>query len=961
MLPRINKSVVSQNIENEPIAVTPPQTQPTRYQYIAHNRTRDSARRFVEKWQNAPGGGKQETLRFWLELLHTVYGVRNPMDVVRFEERVKVNGATCFISAHLPDTRVIIEQRGTDVALNAPQMQSSRRMLTPYEQAKQYSDNLPLEMHARWIVTCNFREWRIHDMNSVAPATPVSVIALAKLPEQWHLLRFLVDTQSSRVEREKRASMQAGELIGRIYNTLLSRCPNPSDATVMQKLNRFCVRLVFCFYADDAGLFAKDQFLQYISTVVVPDAVRERIMKLFRALSLPPEKRDPFDDELLAFPYVNGGLFSENDEDYIPRLDEEACALIRRETGTCFNWSNISPTILSGLFESTLNPEARHQGGMHYTSVENIHRVIDPLFLDALKEELRNIVESRRNSTTTRTRKLESFHAKLASLSFLDPACGSGNFLTETYISLRRLENEVLRYLSNGQDSFDGEFSRVKVSLQQFFGIETNDFAVSVAKAALWIASAQMWRETKELSTQDVSDFLPLENYDNIREGDALRFDWLGNIPTRHVDFIIGNPPFVGARYMSKEQKTGLLQVCKDIHGAGDLDYVSAWFVKAAEIMQRDPATRTSFVATNSITQGQTVALLWRHILQECGMKINFAYRTFKWANKTRNMASVHCVIVGFSGQKTPCRLFDEQGVEHSVSHLNGYLIDGEDVFITNRISPICDVPRMGSGNKPIDGGYYLFTPEEKEEFLEEEPGAAPFFHPWMGAEELINGKKRFCLWLGDAAPHVLRSLPHCMERMEKVRAYRAASKSAPTRKIANTPYRFHVENIPRRTYLVLPVTSSERREYLPIAFLGGGTIASNLLLLIPDATLYHFGVLTSAMHMAWIRTVVCRLKSDYRYSNKVAYNNFPWARPTDTQRARIETCAQAVLNTRAKYPESTLADLYDRDSMPDELLKAHRALDAAVDDTYGKKFNNDSDRITHLFALYLKLTGERK
>ena len=377
--------------------------------------------------------------------------------------------------------------------------------------------------------------------------------------------------------------------------------------------------------------------------------------------------------------------------------------------------------------------------------------------------------------------------------------------------------------------------------------------------------------------------------------------------------------------------------------------------------MQQDPATRTSFVATNSITQGQSVALLWRHVLQERGLKINFAYRTFKWANEVRDTAAVHCVIVGFSGQKTPCRLFDEQGEEHRVSRLNGYLMEAQDIFIANRTKPLCNVPEMGIGNQPIDGGYYLFTPEEKEAFLAQEPGAAPYFHPWLGAEELIKGKKRFCLWLGDIAPNILRTLPHCMERVEKVRAFRAASKRTSTLKLSETPRRFQVENMPKGNYLAVPEVSSETRQYIPMAYLDGTTICSNRLKLVPNATLYHFGVLTSAMHMAWTRAVTGRLKSDYLYSIKVVYNNFPWATPTDKQRERIEACAQAVLDARALYPESTLADLYDPNTMPDDLRKAHRDLDAAVDAAYGRKFADDSGRVAHLFALYQKLAEKEK
>ncbi len=921
-----------------------------------------AAKAFADKWTAAPGDEKQETQSFWIELLQEVLGVRSDSRTISFEMRVKVGNSTRFIDAYLPDTRVLIEQKSSSIDMDAPQMQSGGDMLTPYEQAKRYSDNLPVDKHARWIVTCNFREIRIHDMNAAKPAVPVSSIALAELPEQWHRLQFLVDARNSRVEKEKEMSMQAGVLISRIYNALLENAESGKDAATLQSMNKFCVRLVFCLYAEDAGLFRKNQFWEYLADAEDnPRYMRSRILQLFRALNMDPEKRDRYDKELLAFPYVDGGLFDDGGQEIpdIPMLDENLCELIK--DAAHFDWREISPTIFGGLFESTLNPATRRIGGMHYTSVENIHKVIDPLFLDALKEELRSIAEAKRGSEKARAKKLEEYRDKLASLIFLDPACGSGNFLTETFISLRRLENDALRYLSNGQGSFGGELSRVKVTMQQFYGIEINDFAVSVAKAALWIADAQMWQETQEFSTQELPDFLPLRGYDNIRENDALFLDWTENTPARHVDYIISNPPFVGSYLQHQQQKEGLLHVCKGIHGAGDLDYVAAWFVKAAEIMQQDPATRTTFVATNSITQGQSVAFLWRHILQERGMKINFAYRTFKWANETKDTAAVHCVIVGFSGQKTPCRLFDEQGGEHSVSRLNGYLIEADDVFIDNRQTPLCNVPVIIKGNQPTDDGNLLFTEEEYRQFISATPEAAPLFRKILGAKEFLHNISRYCLWITPDKLSLAHRLAPVKERIAAVREFRLKSPKAATRKCAESPWRFQEIRQPESDYILIPRHSSENRRYVPFGFLGHETIVSDAVTIIPNATLYHFGVLTSAMHMVWMRTVAGRLKSDYRYSNKVVYNNFPWASPGDKQREKIEACAQAVLDARALYSGSSLAELYDPLMMPPELRKAHSKLDAAVDAAYGRKFADDSDRVTHLFALYQKLTKKGK
>ncbi len=920
-----------------------------------------SAAAFVDKWLREPGNEKQQTSSFWSELLHDVLGVERPTDVIVFEYAVKCDGATRYIDAYLSEARVLIEQKSTDVDLAAETVQSDGTVLTPYRQAKRYADNLPFNRRPRWILTCNFREIRIHDMDRERPEAEPIIITLREIPAQVHALRFLTEgiSETARIEKEKQLSIQAGELISRIYNALLERCPKPLTDSHFQMLNRFCVRLVFCLYADDAGLFAKGQFLDYLRRPSDPEGKRSQLLKLFRALNVPPARRDPFDTTLLAFPHVNGGLFEGVEKDYVPMFDAELCALIEDEAAAGFNWADISPTIFGGLFESTINPKKRRMGGMHYTSVENIHKVIDPLFLDDLKAELATILARKEKSGTARARKLKAYCAKLASLTFLDPACGSGNFLTETFISLRRLENEALRHLADGQGALD---LGALVSINQFYGIEINDFAVAVAKTALWIAAAQMWKKTQEFTTKELPDFLPLESYDNIREADALPTDWLENVPERHLDYIISNPPFVGARFMEKEQKAGLLGVCQGIRGAGDLDYVAAWFFRAAQLMQGDPTTRTALVATNSIVQGQTVALLWRPLTERYGIRIDFAYRSFRWTNEAEDMAAVHCVIVGMSAQKSgKCTIFDEAGKPHSVARINGYLADAPDIFIDKRSRPLCDVPEMGIGNKPIDDGNYLFTPEEKAAFLEKEPGAAPFFRRWMGARELLHGEKRYCLWLGDAEPTELKKLPRCVERIERVRVYRAASKGAPTRAIASTPRRFHVENMPQGSYLAVPEVSSENREYIPIAFCDASTIASNRLKIVPDATLYHFGVLTSAIHTAWLRTVAGYLGTSISYSIGIVYNNFPWPTPTDAQRTQIEACAQTVLDVRAKHPESTLADLYDPLLMPTDLCRAHRALDAAVDAAYGRKFADEAARVAHLFTLYEQGTGQER
>lgn len=926
-----------------------------------------AAKEFSKKWQTRPGDEKQECAAFWLELLRTVYGVRNPEDIVLFEDRVKVDH-TRFIDARIPSTRVIIEQKSADVALDAPQKQSGGALLTPYEQAKRYADSLSFDERARWIVTCNFREFRVHDLNRKNPAEPVSIIALAELPTFYHRLFFLTDTQSQRVEKEKEVSMKAGELISRVYNAMLARYKNPNDADTLRHLNKFCVRLVFCLYAEDAEIFAKDQFLNYLSNSN-PREVRERIKKLFLALNRRKEERDQYDEELLAFPYVNGGLFAEPDME-IPLFDTEMVQLILDEASAGFDWSDISPTIFGGLFESTLNPETRRSGGMHYTSIENIHKVIDPLFLDALKEELDAIL-NKQYSAAKRKENLLAYQDKLAKLTFLDPACGSGNFLTETYISLRRLENEALRAMSNGQGEFGGEFSKVRVSIQQFHGIEINDFAVSVAKTAMWIASAQTWRETQEFSTQELGDFLPLETYDNIREGNALQLDWLAPLPNRHVDYIMGNPPFVGGKLMNKEQRSDMECVFGKIRLLNSIDYVCAWYKKTADYMV-DQAIEAAFVSTNSITQGQQVAVLWNSLSEKCGVYINFAHRTFRWDNEVARTAAVYCVVIGFSAENKKEKLLftyedvnSKLAVPTRVSTINGYLTDAPDVFIEKRHQPLRDVPKIFFGNMPNDSDrkkqiphQFVFTPEEKDAFLQIEPNAEKFIRPFVGADDYINGKIRYCLWLKNARPDELRKCPRVMERVQKVREIRLSSTASATRQKAETPTLFFFISHTDSPYILIPGVSSENRAYIPMGFMDEYTIASNAALIIPDATLYHFGILTSSMHMAWIRSVCGRLKSDYRYSGDVVYNNFPWPSPTEQQQLEISTLAQAVLNARALFPDCTLADLYDPLTMPSELRKAHRNLDAAVEKAYGRKFKDDADRVAFLFERYKELTN---
>ena len=682
---------------------------------------------------------------------------------------------------------------------------------------------------------------------------------------------------------------------------------------------------------------------------------RRALIDLFKVLDTKPEDRDPYmDDDLAAFPYVNGGLFAD-ESIVIPRLDETIVDLILHRASEEFDWSAISPTIFGAVFESTLNPETRRSGGMHYTSIENIHKVIDPLFLDDLRAEFDAIMEIAVDKT--RLARLGEFQKKLAGLTFLDPACGSGNFLTETYLSLRRLENKVIAAIQFNQLTWDVG-NPIQVSIGQFYGIEINDFAVTVARTALWIAESQMLKETEDVVRMSL-DFLPLKSYANITEGNALQLDWESVVPRHKLDYIMGNPPFVGARLMDTVQKSDLNAIFSGWKNAGNLDYVSCWYKKSADFMQ-DTQIRSALVSTNSVSQGESVANLWKPLFEQ-GVHIDFAHRTFQWDSEAKIKAHVHCVIIGFSVAPNPKKRLLYTGDRYqTVENINAYLLDAENIFVESRKQPISDVPSIGIGNKPIDGGNYLFTKEEMQEFIEKEPASEKWFKPWYGSQEFINRSPRYCLWLGKCPPNELRKMPECMKRVEAVHDFRLASTSAGTVKLADTPTRFHVENMPQETYIVVPKVSSERRRYIPMGFMTPDILCSDLVFIVPDASLYHFGILTSNVHMAWMRAVCGRLKSDYRYSKDVVYNNFPWPTPTEQQKAKIEQTAQAILDARALYPDCSLADLYDEVTMPPELRKAHQQNDRAVMQAYGfdVKTTTETSCVAQLMKLYQQLTS---
>lgn len=919
------------------------------------------AKAFIERWENR-GNERQDTQSFWLDLLQSVYGIENPSEYIKFEDTVMMDH-TSFMDGYIDTTKVLIEQKGANKDLSKAIKQSDGSFLTPFQQAKRYSANLPYSKQPRWIITCNFKEFYVYDMEK--PHGEPTVIRLEDLEKEAYRLEFIVGTSNEHLEREMAISMEAGEIVREIYSGLLQQYKNPENPESLHAMNQLIVRLVFCFYAEDAGMFGKKtMFHDYLARFSSRD-FRRGLLDLFNVLNTPIDERDPYlDDELSAFPYVNGGMFAENNLE-VPQFTDELRESILEHASSSFDWSEISPTIFGAVFESTLNPETRRSGGMHYTSIENIHKVIDPLFLDALKEELNEIRQIKQPATLKN--RAQQFQEKLSRLVFFDPACGSGNFLTETYLSLRRMENEAIKLYVGDTVLLDVGYDLVKVKISQLYGIEINDFAVSVANAALWIAESQMLEETMSIVYSNI-EFLPIKSYSNIVEGNALRLNWEEVVPKDKLSYIIGNPPFLGARLMSSSQKEDMLHVFGKLKGVGNLDYVSAWYRKSAELIQ-DTTVEVALVSTNSITQGEQVAILWKNLMLDFGIIINFAYLPFVWNSEAKDKAKVHCVIIGFAtNNRKEKRLIDTTGQINKVKYINGYLLDAGNIFIESRTTPIENVFEIGIGNKPIDGGYYLFDEEEMISFIKSEPNSKKFFRKWYGAQEFINRKNRFCLWLGDATPSELRSMPNVLKRVQAVRDFRLSSTSEGTRKIAEKPTRFHVENMPKDNYLLVPRVSSENRRYIPMGFMNPNDLASDAVQIISNATLYDFGILTSNVHMAWMRTVAGRLEMRYRYSAKIVYNNFPWPTVTEEQKQFIANTAQGILDARALYPDSSLADLYDELTMPVELRKAHQANDIAVMKAYGmiKKvdgkdtFLTESETVAKLFEMYQELTEKK-
>jgi type I restriction-modification system DNA methylase subunit len=918
-----------------------------------------AAKAFAEEWKDK-GYEKGQSQPFWLSLLRDVLGVEHPEQYISFEDRVFL-GHTSFIDGYISETKVLIEQKGSNKSLDEPIKQSDGSLLTPFQQAKRYITELPLSKHPRWVVTCNFKEFYVYDMEQ--PSGEPLKIELANLGRDYYLLQFLVNKESDKLKREMNISLQAGDLVGELYDEILKQYNDPNDDKVLSSLNELCVRLVFCLYAEDAGIFGRHAMFHDYLAGVGTNNVRDALVELFKILDTKVEDRDPYGNpDLLAFPYVNGGLFA-NEHIIIPRFNEKIVDILLNKCSADFDWSEISPTIFGAVFESTLNPETRRKGGMHYTSIEDIHKVIDNLFLDDLNKEFEEICSL--GVVKNRKERLEAFQNKLASLKFLDPACGSGNFLTETYISIRRLENKVIREVIActkgeifGQMFLGVAVNPVKVSISQFYGIEINDFAVTVGRTALWIAESQMLRETEEIIHMEL-DFLPLKTNAYIKEGNALRIDWNELVPVNEISYIMGNPPFVGGMYMSPSQKAEIRTIFEDVKGAGEFDYVTGWYKKTVDLIS-GTNIKCAFVSTNSICQGSSVITFWKYLIERYGVHIDFAYTTFEWGNNTKNKARVHCVIVGFSrGVSTnKKKLYTDNKVYKLCDEISPYLTDTPVIFVDSRSKPICKVPAMRFGSMPRDDGGFVLTPEERIELIKSEPLAEKWIKPYIGAAEFLNGKERYCLWLVGADPSEIMKCQTVKRRVEHVKEARLSSKAEGTRKFAATPTLFCQIAQPDSDYIIVPKTSSGKRRYIPLGFMDKDTIASDLVFLIPNAGLYEFGVLMSNVHNSWMRLVAGRLKSDFRYAKDIVYNNFVWCNPTPEQKEKIEQTAREILEARKLFPDSTLAKLYDDTFMPPELRKAHQLNDKAVMNAYGftkdtEAYKSESACVAELMKLY--------
>lgn len=923
-----------------------------------------AAKEFSIRWKDK-GYEKGESQKYWIDLLENVLGVSNAVDFIHFEDTVHIDKRAGFIDGFIDKTKVLIEQKSIDKDLRKAIKQSDGSLLNPFQQAKRYSAELAYDNRPRWIVTCNFKSFLVYDMNN--PNGEPEEILLKDLGKEYYRLSFLVDTKNEHLKKEEELSFKAGELVGKLYDAFSKEYRDINNEQSQKDLNELCVRLVFCLYAEDAGLFGrKNIFHDYLAKYDDLTLMRENLIKLFRILDTPLDKRDPYlEDDLNQFPYVNGGLFS-NENIEIPKFTEEIKNTLLAKASDEFDWSEISPTIFGAVFESTLNPNTRRSGGMHYTSIENIHKVIDPLFLNELRDKL-NEAESYKNEKT-RNEKLNEFQNYISSLTFLDPACGSGNFLTETYLSIRRLENEALEVMSHGMMMLDMS-GIIKVSIQQFYGIEINDFAVKVAKTALWIAEAQMWNETKKIisTMSNIGDFLPLETYENIVEANALRIDWNNVVPNTKCNYIMGNPPFVGQQLKSKEQSDDMALVFGKGSPETKLDYVLCWYKKAIQYM-KNKLIKTAFVSTSSICQGESVPAFWKNFVERDNGEIQFAHTSFEWKSEASDRAMVYCVIVGFSnGHTDTIKYIFSNGQEKRVNFINAYLISAPNIWIVNRSNNnLSGLPKMTKGSEPTDGGNLFLNIYEKNKLEEKYPILKKYIKPFIGGSEFLNNKigtfTRFCFYFKNGNPADYIRITEISERLKNIKELREKSTADRIKATAKYPYLFCQDRQPNTDYLVFPQHTTSNRKYIPIGFMNKDVIVGNACYTIPNISLYEFGILTSNVHMAWTNVVCGRLGEGYRYSPAI-YNNFPWPNSTKEQRKKIEQTAKMILDARNKYSESSLSSLYNELSMPPELIMAHQLNDRAVWEAYGKKWtiNIESDCVAKLMEMYQELVVNEK
>ena len=922
--------------------------------------TRKDAEAFARKWEGR-GNENQDTQLFWIELMQNVLGLEDAVSRVEFERPVSTAASSHegYIDVLIPSAKVLIEQKSLGIDLARGEVRQGRKV-TPAQQGLAYAQGMPLSQQPRYIVACNFAEFWVYDRERDSLCRePLLRLELAELPKNLAAVQFLKGSGEAPSTVSQAVSVEAGKIMAKLHAQVAEAFDDPDAPENHHALSVLMTRLMFLMFCEDAGLTEPNAFRDYVSHFQAAD-LRRGLKELFVWLDTKPEDRDRYaEDWLKRLPYMNGGLFRERTE--IPPLSEEFRHTLVVEGCQEFDWTGVSPTVFGSIFEGALSHDHRRANGQHFTNPENIHKVIDPLFLDALKAEFEE-ARSRPVAGGARRKALEDLHAKVGGISVLDPACGSGNFLTESYLCLRQLENRILLELAGEQSflSFEDQGERdVLVSLANFHGIELEDFACCVARTALWIAEKQADADTAKV-TQRVYQELPLRDYEGIVCANALRIDWEDAVPASEVDYVIGNPPFIGYSNLTAGQKEDRA----DIFGkaGGTLDYVACWHRKASDYV-RGTHARCAFVSTNSICQGQQVEPLWRPLFED-GVRIDFAHQTFVWNSQATDEAHVHVIIVGFSREGVaPKLLFDGEGNVREVGNINGYLAAAPDAFVARRSKPICGVLPMVRGCQPTDNGQLLLTQEEHDELLSREPTAEPYIRPFSMGAEYINGVPRYCIWMDGADPAVLTRLPLVRERVQAVREFRLASKKAATRKKAATPWLFDEVRPPKgESYIAFPAVSSGRRKYIPTGFVTSGMIPGNKIYYVDGGGIYEFGILTSLFHNAWTRLVAGRLKSDFNYSNTIVYNNFVWPEPSDAQRGEIERCARAVLDARAAHPDATLADMYDPDNdflFPD-LMAAHRSLDAAVEAAYGVDFGGDEERIVaHLFRLYAERIGE--